>query len=70
MRIAHVKQSYSTYSENEIDKLNDSIECLNCHSERIILTKITNQYTTMKVCVNPKCFLYTNITKLQSWIKK
>lgn len=72
MRIGIVKKTSYTrqplYAEDEIDRLNNRLQCINCGHDRVILCKITNNYTIMRACINKNCFLYTNLNKLTTWI--
>ena len=72
MRISTVRTNISkrAYSLDEIDRLNNKVECLNCHHKRVILCRVNNPTMIMRSCINIKCFLYTDINTLKSWIKK
>lgn len=72
MRIATVRTNTSkrSYSLDEIDKLNNKVECPNCHHKRVILCRINNPMMIMRSCVNKKCFLYVDINKIKTWIIK
>ncbi len=70
MRIGkiHTHVSRKMYAEDEIDRLNNRDECLNCKSKRIFLCKQDNHFI-IRACENKKCFLFTDTTKLKTWIK-
>ena len=70
MRIGkiHTYVSRKIYAEDEIDRLNNKEECLNCKTNRIILCRINNSSVIMRVCQNKQCFHFTNINNLKSWI--
>lgn len=72
MRISTVRTNTSKrqYSLDEIDRLNNKTTCLNCGKNRTIVYRINNPKMIMRSCTNYNCFLYTNLTKLKSWIKQ
>lgn len=72
MRIGRIKNfasNCSHYSEDDVDMINNLPYCIHCHEPRICLHRITNKEVKMRVCINPKCFAYTNIIIIKTWIK-
>lgn len=68
MRIGHVKLSIKKKQiEDEIDRLNNKIQCPNCGNDRITVVSIINLNVTMKRCQNKQCFHYVNLVNLHSW---
>lgn len=43
--------------------------CLNCKQERVELHLEVQYANKLSVCINPDCFLYTDITKLTTWVR-
>lgn len=53
--------------ERDPDSIHTQAHCNNCRHKRIILVLTTNSHSTMRACTNKDCFLYTNISRLQTW---
>ena len=46
-----------------------SKNCHNCRRPRLILHLDFQSQNQLSICVNPKCFLYSDVTKFITWIK-
>ena len=72
MRIGNIKNFSSKcidYSEDEIDIINNLSYCIHCHFPRTILHRIDNKQTKMRICTNTKCFSFTNLNNIKTWIQ-
>lgn len=71
MRIGKVKHisnlSKIRRTYDEIEKMTRAVRCGNCRKSRKLLHLKDNPMTEMRACINTKCFLYVDLTKLTSW---
>ncbi len=52
---------------DEVDRIAKHPLCFNCKQERVLVKLLPHRKVEMRVCVNPRCFKFTNLENLQSW---
>lgn len=51
----------------DMERVWASTKCIVCEQERTPVYLMPYKKTSMRVCTNPKCYMYCNIDDLTSW---
>ena len=62
MRISTKREIKEFHDDDQISE-----RCCHCKELKTTLHLISNQHTKIIVCINPKCFLYKELTRLITW---
>lgn len=67
MKIGRVKNIGEPGKERDEERGWNYHNCVNCKQSRTVLFLLPYKRSTIRVCTNQKCFLFSDLTKLKTW---